>query len=93
MILEKKQMRQLIADGQLKEAAQAALDYAEQCRAPEMMNTLLNLTGQIDTNRSDWTTNLISYEDFMRTHARLTVGITDCLDQLPKRRYRANKKN
>lgn len=84
MSLTKKDIRELMAQGQLREATAAALAYAETCGIAETANALTVLQGNIEENRHQWGTGQISYEDFTRQHARATQGLADSLDQLPE---------
>ena len=80
----KTDIRRQVADGQLDKAAEAALAFAEQCRASEALNALTTLSTQINANRKSWTQGLISYEDFSRALARQSLGLVEWLDQLPE---------
>ncbi|MBC7777485.1 MAG: hypothetical protein H7246_18780, partial [Phycisphaerae bacterium] len=79
----KKDIRELMAQGQLREATAAALAYAETCGIAETANALTVLQGNIEENRHQWGTGQIAYEDFARHHARATQGLADSLDELP----------
>lgn len=79
----KKSIRDLLAEGQLREAAQATLVYAEYCGLPEAVNNLTVLSGTLEEHRRQWNTGQISYEEFARAHARLAQGLADWLDRLP----------
>jgi len=79
----KQDTRALLAAGQLREAAQATLAYAEYCGLPEAVNNLTVLTGTLEEHRRQWNTGQISYEEFARAHAQLAQGLADWLDRLP----------
>ena len=81
--MTKKDIRELLAQGQLREAALAALSYAEICGAAETANTLTVLQATLEAHQRQWTTGQIAYEEFSRLHARVTQGLTGCLDELP----------
>jgi hypothetical protein len=83
MMEQKKDIRLLLADGQLDKAAAAAITYAETCRTSEALNALTTLSSQIEENKKNWTMGLIAYEDFSRAYARQSLGISEWLDQLP----------
>lgn len=79
----KKNIRSLLAEGLLREAAQATLVYAEYCGLPAAANGLTVLSGTLEEHRRQWNTGQISYEEFARAHARLAQGLADWLDRLP----------
>ena len=81
--MTKTEIRHLIADGQLRPAVAAAIEYAEKCQLPDPLNALTVLSGNLETHQRQWSTNQISYEEFLRTHARSAAALTDWLDQLP----------
>ena len=84
MSFTKKDIRELIAQGQLREAAAAAVAYAGACGLAEASNTLIVLQGNLEEHRRQWNTGQIAYEEFARQHARATQGLTDCLEDLPE---------
>ena len=64
--MTKPDIRHLIADGQLRPAAQAALEYAEKCQLAEPTNALTVLSGDLELTsgpaRSDERTYHVSSE-------------------------------
>lgn len=81
--MTKTEIRHLIADGQLRPAAQAALEYAEKCRLTEPTNALTVLNGNLENHQKQWITGQVSFEEMSRAHARSAAALTDLLDQLP----------
>ncbi len=76
-------IRALLTQGQLREAAQLTLDYADYVGAAEATNAMSVLSGTAEEHHRQWNSGLISYEEFSRAHARLAQGIADWLDRLP----------
>lgn len=83
MILSKKQITELIIEGQLPEALKAANVYAEQCKNAESLNALIVLSSQVEDNRQNWIKGILSYEELSRFNAKHNAALLDCLEQLP----------
>ncbi|MEZ4919363.1 MAG: hypothetical protein R2792_09675 [Saprospiraceae bacterium] len=77
-------IRQLVAEGKLAPAAQAALEYAEQSGIAETTNALTALSAQLKKNRQLWSTGQLDYSEYSTQHARFTQALLDALDRLPE---------
>jgi hypothetical protein len=82
-MLSKKEIRDLISQGQLPEAAQAALEFAEKTDDTETLNGLLALNNQLNEQKANWLSGQIAYETFSREQARITHALLARLDALP----------
>ena len=60
----------MIADGQLEDAAAAALAYAEAAGDVNTLNGLLALNSDLQLHRQVWLSGQISFEEFSRQAAR-----------------------
>lgn len=83
MNASKRSIRQLIAQGDLKEAGKVALEYAEYCGAVQPANTLTVINSRLADHIATWTRGLISYEEFSRGHAKIAYDLTTILEELP----------
>ena len=83
MFFTKKELTALIAHGDLKEAAAAALDYAVFCGADQPANTLTVINSRLGDHAAKWNTGQISYEEFSRTQAKIAYDLTAVLEELP----------
>lgn len=54
MIPTKKNIRQMLAEGQLRKAALATLAYAEYCGLPDAVNGLTVLAGTLEEHGRQW---------------------------------------
>jgi hypothetical protein len=81
--MTKTEIRKLIEEGQLRPAVQAALEYAKKCQLEELDKDLTVLSGNLENHQKQWNTQTISYDEFLRGHARIAHGLTELLDQLP----------
>ena len=79
----KKELTNLIARGDLKEAAAAALDYAVFCGAERAANTLTVINSRLGDHAAKWNTGQISYEEFSRAQAKIAYDLTATLEELP----------
>lgn len=77
-------IRQLIADGELAPALQAALDHAEKSGVADTLNTLTALSASLQETRQLWNTGQLNFEEYARQHARYTQALLHCLDRLPE---------
>ena len=79
----KKELRALVADGQLPEAVTGALEYAEAAADTETLNGLVGLQADLSKHRDFWSTGQISFEEYARAQARITAALVGRLDELP----------
>lgn len=79
----KKELQTMIADGQLEEAAAAALAYAEAAGDVNTLNGLLALNSDLQQHRQVWLSGQISFEEFSRQAARNTQRLLDRVEALP----------
>ncbi|AEE52509.1 hypothetical protein [Haliscomenobacter hydrossis] len=79
----KREIRALIADGNLSEAAQAALEYAEASADAETLNGLVALQADLSQLKEMWISGQMVYEELARTQARITQGLLLRVDELP----------
>ena len=86
-----KSIRADIAKGRLDDALQGALAYAEYCGLTDIVNALLNLSGQYEAQQRTLLTGQIDHTEFARTQARVTHGLLTWLDRLPERPVAAGK--
>mgnify|MGYP001261775701 CR=1 FL=1 len=77
-------IRRQIAEGQLSEAALAALTHAEACQIAPAANGLTALSAQLEETRRQWNTGQLSFDDYSRAHAQTAHKLADWLDQLPE---------
>ena len=73
----------MISDGQLEEAAAAALTYAEAAGDVQTLNGLLALNSDLQLHRQVWLSGQISFEEFSRQAARNTQRLLDRVEALP----------
>jgi hypothetical protein len=78
----KKELRALVADGQLIDAAQGAFEYAEQASDTETLNGIIALQADLEKSKDLWATNQISFEEYARAQARVTQSLLDRIDEL-----------
>jgi hypothetical protein len=88
----KRDIRSMIAAGNLESATQAALSYAEYCQEAEVLNGLTVMAGNLEAHKKKWDTGQIAYEEYSRAHAQVTHGLAGWLDRLPDIPTRATKK-
>lgn len=88
----KKEMRSMIAEGMLAEAAAAAVEYATACAETENLNGFITLLADQRKVKEAWLGDLISFEELTRTQARITQGLLDRIDVLPDQPNRAAAK-
>ncbi len=79
----KSELRNLIRDGQLQEAADAALQYAEAAGDTNTLNGLIELHADLHRHQAVWLSGQISFEELARTQARITQGLLARIDDLP----------
>jgi hypothetical protein len=79
----KKEIRALVADGRLPEAAEAALQYAEATGDANTLNGLIALNSDLTQHREGWLSGQTSFEEFSRGQARVTHHLLDRVDELP----------
>jgi len=79
----KKELQTMIADGQLEDAAAAALAYAEAAGDVNTLNGLLALNSDLQLHRQVWLSGQISFEEFSRQAARNTQRLLDRVEALP----------
>lgn len=78
-----KELKEMIAAGDSAGAARAALDYAEACNDTDAVAGIATISNGLVKDNKLWTTGQISHEDFSRTHARATFGLSAWIDSLP----------
>lgn len=81
--MTKKEISHLIANGELRPALNAALEYATQCQFVEQSNALSVLSSNLALQQHQWNTGQVSFEEFSRAHARQSASLTELLAQLP----------
>ena len=79
----KKELRDLVADGQLTEAVAGAVEYAEAAADTDTLNGLLALQSDLSRHRDFWNTGQVSFEEFARAQARIASGLVGRIDELP----------
>lgn len=79
----KSSIRRSLSEGRLREAAGAALAYAEYCGLTDIANALTTLSARIEDHHQKWETGQISYEVFSQAHAQITHGLAAWTDRLP----------
>lgn len=77
-------IRQLVAAGELVPALQEALRYAEQSGVADSANALTALSAQVEDTRQRWNTGQITFDEYARQHARFTQALLDALQHLPE---------
>ena len=82
-LLSKTTLRQLVAKGDLKAAAEAALEYALYCNATETANQFTTINSRLGLHFEQWHAGTLDYEGFARSHAKLAQDITATLETLP----------
>ncbi|MCB0527330.1 MAG: hypothetical protein KDC61_19115 [Saprospiraceae bacterium] len=80
----KKELRDLVADGQLTDAVADAVAYAEAAADDETLNGLFSLQSDLAKHRDFWNTGQISFEEFARAQARITSALVGRIDELPE---------
>jgi len=83
MLPSKRELRAQVSRGELKEAAEAALAYAEYCQSAEPANQLTVLNSRLHEHGAEWNTGRISYDEFSRAHAKIAYDLTAILEDLP----------
>ena len=76
-------IRQLVAGGELAAALPEALRYAEKSGVAEASNTLAALSAQVENTRQLWNTGQLTFDEYARQHARCTQSLLDSLQHLP----------
>lgn len=79
----KKELRDLVADGQLPDAVAGALEYAEAAADAETLNGLVALQSDLSKHRDFWNTGQIAFEEFARAQARITSALVGRIEELP----------
>lgn len=79
----KSEIRNLIRDGQLLEAAKAALVYAEAAGDTNTLNGLIALNSDLNQQREVWLSGQIAFDEFTRNQARITQHLLGRVDELP----------
>lgn len=79
----KKELRDLVADGQLGDAVAGAVEYAEAAADTDTLNGLVMLQSDLSKHRDFWNTGQISFEEFARAQARITSALVGRIDELP----------
>ncbi|MEI6408448.1 MAG: hypothetical protein WCR52_03650 [Bacteroidota bacterium] len=82
--IAKRDIRALLANGELREALSAACSYAEWCGAEEPANQLNLLSGRLQQHIAIWNSGQIAYEEFAREQARIAHALSGWLEQLPE---------
>ena len=77
-------IRQLVAGGELAPALQEALRYAEKSGVADTANALTALSAQVENTRQLWNTGQLSFDEYARQHARFTQSLLDGLQHLPE---------
>jgi hypothetical protein len=77
-------IRQLVAGGELVPALQEALTYAEKSGVADTANALTALSAQVENTRQLWNTGQLSFDEYARQHARFTQSLLDGLQHLPE---------
>ncbi|MBL7774752.1 MAG: hypothetical protein JNK89_02050 [Saprospiraceae bacterium] len=77
-------IRQLVAQGELPAALQAATEHAEKAGMAESLNALAGLSAQLEQTRQLWNTGQLDFEQYSRQHARATQALLDQLGRLPE---------
>ena len=80
---QKAGIKALVNEGQLESAIELALGYAEQCHLPDIANELSTLSARARNHHHNWSSGLISYEDYSLAHAQLTHGLLQWVERLP----------
>lgn len=80
----KKELRDLVADGQLTDAVADAVEYAEAAADTDTLNGLLTLQSDLAKHRDFWNTGQISFEEFARAQSRITSALVGRIDELPE---------
>lgn len=79
----KKELRDLLADGQLGDAVSGALEYAEAAGDADTLNGLIALQSDFSKHRDGWHSGQISFEEFARAQARITSALLGRIHELP----------
>lgn len=79
----KKEIRDLLAEGRLPEAAADALAYAEASGDTETYNGLIALNHDMNRHHETWLSGQLSFEESARVQARLTQHLLGRIDELP----------
>lgn len=80
----KREIRAMVARGDLREALEASLNYAEYCGSADEINGLTTLNGRFAQHTGHWATGQIAYEEFSREQARIAYALIGIIDQLPQ---------
>jgi hypothetical protein len=80
----KKELHDLVADGQMTDAVSGALAYAEAAADTDTLNGLIALQSDLAKHRDFWNTGQISFEEFARAQARITSGLIGRIAELPE---------
>jgi Effector-associated domain 11 len=79
----KKEIRALIADGQMTDALEGAIAYAEQSGDIDTLNGLIALQSDFNKHRSVWNKGEIAFEEYARAQARITNALLARVSDLP----------
>ncbi len=79
----KSELRALLADGQLEDAATNAVAYAEAAGDTDALNGCIALQDDLKRYKSAWTSGQIAFEEFARAQARVTAGLLARIGELP----------
>lgn len=82
-VRNKKELRALIADGQLPDALEGALAYAEASADTETLNGLIGLQSDLSKHHGLWGSGQIAFEEYARAQARITAALLGRVDELP----------
>lgn len=85
----KDSIRELISKGELKQAVNASLEYAQFCGLTEISNALIELKSTLNQHQKNWNSGQISYEDNSIAYARITKGLTSWSSRLPEQPVKA----
>jgi hypothetical protein len=80
----KKELKALIADGLLTEAAQSAVEYAEAAADTDTLNGLLSLQSELSVHHKLWGKGEMIFEEYARAQARISSGLLGRVDELPE---------
>lgn len=79
----KKEIRDLIGEGELLEAVASAITYAEAAGEKSIADGLLTLQGDLKRQNEVWQTGQLTFEEFNRTQARVTASLLKWVNALP----------
>lgn len=79
----KKELKDLISEGRLRDAAEAALTYAEAGGDAETQNGLITLNHDLNLHHETWMSGQLSFEESARVQAQLSRRLLDRIEELP----------